>query len=211
MALKLKEMANVPQKKKLFLMGLVCLMLVVGYYYLFYAATAVQIKTLDKKLADLEHEIKQQEIIAKNLPSFKMEVKRLEEQLALLLEQLPNSSEIPSLLKNITDLGRESGLEFVKFAPSAESRKNFYAEIPVSIVVKGNYNGYVLFADKVSHLPRIVNLSNISFSGPKAEGEDYVVNVNCTATTYRFLEQAMQEQAPATGKEKKPPAKGKAK
>ena len=87
--------------------------------------------------------------------------------MSLLLEQLPNSAEIPSLLKNVSDLGKESGLDFLKFAPSGEARKDFYAEIPVSIVVNGDYHSFAQFADKVSHYPRIVNLSNIVFASPR--------------------------------------------
>jgi type IV pilus assembly protein PilO len=209
MALKIGDLANVPPKRKAFLAGLVCLMMAAGYYYLFYSAAAAQVSGLEKKLAELEHEIKQQEIIARNLPSFKLEVRRLEERLALLLEQLPNSAEIPSLLKNISDLGKESGLDFLKFAPASESRKAFYADIPVSIAVSGNYHSYVLFADKVSHLPRIVNLSDIVFSSPRLESDDYLVNVSCTATTYRFLEEAMQ--AASADVKGKAPGKGMAK
>ncbi len=129
-------------------------------------------------------------MIAGNLKSFQAEVERLEGQLSLLLEQLPNSAEIPSLLKNVSDLGKESGLDILKFAPSAEAKKEFYAEIPVSISVRGDYHSFVQFADKVSHYPRIVNLSNISFSAPKAPGENLVLStITCKATTYRFLEQ----------------------
>lgn len=198
MALKLGDLGRVPPKQKLFLVVLTCLLMGVGYYYLYYSAAAVQMAELEKKLGELEHEIKTQAAIAQNLPAFKAEVRRLEEQLALLLEQLPNSAEIPSLLKNISDLGKESGLEFLKFAPSAEIKKDFYAEIPVSIIVDGEYHSFVLFADKVSHLPRIVNISDITFSGPRSGGEDRMqVKVSCTATTYRFMEQAKQEPAGA--------------
>ncbi|MBI5419630.1 MAG: type 4a pilus biogenesis protein PilO [Deltaproteobacteria bacterium] len=196
MALKLGDLSKVPAKQKIFLVVLVCLLMAAGYYYLYYSAAAIRIADLEKKLGDLEHEIKQQEVIARNLPAFKAEVRRLEEQLGILLEQLPNSAEIPSLLKNITDLGKESGLEFLKFTPSAEVRKDFYAEIPVSIQVSGDYHSFVLFADKVSHLPRIVNISDIGFAAPTRSGDDRVlVNVGCTATTYRFLEQAPQAAA----------------
>jgi type IV pilus assembly protein PilO len=191
MALKLGELGRIPPKQKVLLVALACLLMGVGYYYLSYSAAAVRVAGLEKKLGELEHEIKTQAQIAQNLPAFKAEVRRLEEQLALLLEQLPDSAEIPSLLKNVSDLGKESGLEFLKFAPGKESRKDFYAEIPVSIAVNGDYHSFVLFADKVSHLPRIVNLSDIVFSGPKPGGENrMLVNVSCTATTYRFLEQA---------------------
>jgi type IV pilus assembly protein PilO len=198
MALKLGDLGRVPPKQKAFLVVVLCLLMGVGYYYLYYSAAAVQVAELEKKLGELEHEIKTQAAIAQNLPAFRAEVRRLEEQLSLLLEQLPNSAEIPSLLKNISDLGKESGLEFLKFAPGAEGRKDFYAEIPVSIAVTGDYHSFVLFADKVSHLPRIVNLSDIAFSNPKPSGEaNMQVSVSCTATTYRFLEQAKQEAAGA--------------
>ena len=194
MALKLGDLGRVPPKQKAFLVGLVCLLMGVGYYYFYYSAAAVQIAGLEKKLDEMNHEIRTQADIARNLPAFRAEVRRLEEQLGLLLEQLPNSAEIPSLLKNVSDLGIESGLEFLKFAPRREVRKDFYAEIPVSITVSGDYHSFVLFADKVSHLPRIVNLSDIVFSGPKPGSDNrMLVNVSCSATTYRFLEQAKPE------------------
>lgn len=194
MALKLGDLGKIPPKQKAFLIILACLLIGVGYYYLYYEAAAVQIANLEKKRGELNHEVRTAADIARNLPAFKAEVRRLELQLGLLLEQLPDSAEIPSLLKNVSDLGKESGLEFLKFAPGKEGRKDFYAEIPVSIAVNGDYHSFVLFADKVSHLPRIVNLSNIAFSGSKPGGENrMLVNVSCTATTYRFLEPAQQE------------------
>lgn len=189
MAPKLGDLAKVPPKQKIFLAILVCLLVGVGYYYLYYRNASQNIVALETKLAELESKIKEQEVIARNLPSFREEVRRLEEQLGLLLEQLPNSAEIPSLLKNISDLGRESGLEFLKFAPRGETNKGFYAEIPFSLSLTGEYHGFVLFADRVGHLPRIVNLTDISFSSPKATNENRMrVNVSCSATTFRFLE-----------------------
>ena len=202
MALKLGDLSKIPPKQKAFLALLVCVLVVTGYFYLYYRELAAQKDTLQKKVNELDGVIRMQSDIAKNLPSFKVEVRRLEEQLGLLLEQLPNSAEIPSLLKNVSDLGKESGLEFVRFAPGGEVRKDFYAEIPVSIAVIGDFHSYLLFADKVSHLPRIVNLSDVVFSNPKPAGENQVlVNVAFTATTYRFLEQKPQE-TPGAGKGK---------
>ena len=195
MARKLGDLAKIPTKQKAILAVLFCLLVGVGYYYLYYRDAAQQIASLEGNLANLRSKIKEQEVIAGNLKSFQEEVRRLEEQLSMLLEQLPNSSEIPSLLKSVSDLGKESGLEFLRFAPGSEVKKEFYAEIPVTISVTGDYHSFALFADKVGHYPRIVNLSNIAFSAPKPAGDNLVVEtINCTATTYRFL-----EQAPAAG------------
>ncbi len=194
MAIKLEDLSKVPLKQKVFLTVLLCLMVGSGYYYLYYKSASQRITALEKNLAELQSKIKEQEVIAKNLPSFQAEVRRLEEQLGMLLDQLPNSAEIPNLLKNISDLGKESGLDFLKFSPGKEAGKGFYAEIPVAISITGGYHGFALFADKVSHLPRIVNLSDIVFSQPKPSGENQMqVNVSCTATTFRFLEQKAAE------------------
>jgi type IV pilus assembly protein PilO len=202
MALKLGDISKIPSKQKVFFAVLICVLMGGVYFYLYYKPVAAQRDVLLKKLDELNAEIRQQEVIAKNLPTFQAEVRRLEEQLGLLLEQLPNSAEIPNLLKNVSDLGKESGFEFLKFAPGSEIRKDFYAAIPVSITVSGDFHSFVLFADKVRHLPRIVNLSDVTFSSPKQAGENRIlVNIGCTATTYRFLEQGAQE-APGAGKGK---------
>ena len=201
MAIKLGDLAKIPAKQKAVLAVLFCLLVGVGYYYLYYREASQQVASLERNLASLRSKIKEQEVIAGNLKSFQEEVRRLEEQLSLLLEQLPNSAEIPSLLKSVSDLGKESGLEFVRFAPGGEAKREFYAEIPVSISVTGDYHSFALFADKVSHYPRIVNLSNIAFTAPKPAGDNLVLEtINCTATTYRFLEQAAAAGPAAGGK-----------
>ncbi len=191
MALKLGDLSKLPPKQKLLAVVLVSVVVVVGYYYLYYSDTSKKIASLQGRLAEMQNKIKEQEVIARNLPSFRLEVTKLEEQLKLLLDQLPNSAELPSLLNNISELARESRLEVLKFTPKSEVKKDFYAEIPVSVAVLGNYKSYVVFADRVSHLPRIVNLSDIAFGQPKRGGDGSMqVTVTCFATTYRFLEQA---------------------
>jgi type IV pilus assembly protein PilO len=201
MALKLGDLSKVPPRQKILLAVLFCGLVVAGYYYLYYREASQRIGAMETQLAGLQSKIREQQAIAGNLRSFQDEVRRLEVQLSLLLEQLPNSAEIPSLLKSVSDLGKESGLDFLRFAPSGEIKKDFYAEIPVSISVNGDYHSFALFTDKVARYPRIVNLSNITFSSPKPSGDNLVlVTVNCTATTYRFLEQAAVAGAGDQGK-----------
>ncbi|MEA2102298.1 MAG: type 4a pilus biogenesis protein PilO, partial [Thermodesulfobacteriota bacterium] len=102
----------------------------------------------------------------------------------------PDKSEIPSLLENISALGRASGLDFNLFRPKADVAKAFYAEIPVDIVVQGNYKDIVLFFDKVSKMPRIVNISDIVMGSPKKGTDGIIITTSCNATTYKFIEGA---------------------
>jgi len=200
MALKLSDLSKLPPKQKLLVTVLISVVVAVGYYYLYYSEASKRVVALQNTLNDKSRTIKEQEVIARNLPSFRLEVTKLEEQLKLLLDQLPNSAELPSLLNNLSELARDSRLDVLKFTPKPEVKKDFYAEIPVSIAVFGNYRNFVLFADKTSHLPRIVNLSDIAFSQPKRGGDGQMqVNVTCAATTFRFLEQAPPP-PPAAGK-----------
>ncbi len=98
---------------------------------------------------------------------------------------LPEKSEIPSLLTGISASGHQAGLEFLLFQPKAEEKKGFYAEIPVSIKVKGNYHFIATFFDKVARLFRIVNITDIRM---RAEPGTNTLNASCTAVTYRFIE-----------------------
>ncbi|MDP2992924.1 MAG: type 4a pilus biogenesis protein PilO [Deltaproteobacteria bacterium] len=125
---------------------------------------------------------------AANLAQFKaeLEVTKAQFQQALLL--LPDKKEIPSLLTNISSLGNEAGLEFILFKPKEETPKDFYAEIPVEIIVEGPYHNVAVFFDKVSKLPRIVNISNVSMTDPKKAHGTMMVKTSCLATTYRFAE-----------------------
>ncbi len=202
MALKLGDLSKLPPKQKLIAAVVVSVVVAVGYYYMYYVEASKRINSLQGQLGQMSSKIKEQEVIARNLPSFRLEVTKLEEQLKLLLDQLPNSAELPNLLNSLTELARESRLDVLKFTPRAEVKKDFYAEIPVTMAFLGNFRNYVQFADKVSHLPRIVNLSDIAFAQPKRGGDGAMqVSVTCIATTFRFL-----EQAPAA-----PPAPGKGK
>ncbi len=125
---------------------------------------------------------------AANLGQFKaeLEVTKAQFQRALLL--LPDKKEISSLLTNISSLGNEAGLEFILFKPKEEVPKDFYAELPVEIIVEGSYHNVAVFFDRVSKLPRIVNISNVSMTDPKKAHGTMMVKTSCLATTYRFVE-----------------------
>ena len=104
------------------------------------------------------------------------------------------------MLSSISQSGRDAGLEFILFQPLPERNKEFYAEIPVSITVKGNYHHVVLFFDKVARLSRIVNIDNIKMSSPTRS--DNLIT-SCTAITYRFIEEMPKKETKKTKRKKR--------
>ena len=104
------------------------------------------------------------------------------------MTQLPNKKEIPSLLTNLATIARDNGLDVVSFSPRGEISKGFYAEVPGSVDLVGTYHQIAEFAQAVSKLSRIVNLSDLELSSPKVEGDVAVLKIKCKVTTFRFVD-----------------------
>ena len=130
----------------------------------FYFDTKSQLTELDQHEAK-EVELKQTfEIKAKkaaNLEEYKDQLEEMRRTFGTLLRQLPSKTEIPALIVDISQTGLASGLEISLFKPGGEVTKEFYAEKPIELVMKGDYHQFGLFASEVAALPRIVTLHNI--------------------------------------------------
>jgi type IV pilus assembly protein PilO len=101
---------------------------------------------------------------------------------------LPNEKEIPTLLSSITSLARDNGLEVLQFKPENEAVKNFYAEVPVSLDLKGSYHQMALFCQAVARIARIVNVKDIKLSKPQQDSGITLLSISCRTVTYRFIE-----------------------
>lgn len=139
------------------------------------------------EIARNEKAIKQQK--ASNLPKLQRDLEQWSVKLKEAVAQLPDSKEIPELLSNVSSKAREAGLEILLFRPRAEIFRDFYAEIPVDIVVRGGFHNAVTFFDQVGKLNRLVNIDNIDFKNPKISGDQVSLDVSALATTYRFLDE----------------------
>lgn len=177
-----------PQKIGI-LVGTLLLLLVVGYLYI-YTPHSEQIAKLNEEIESVRADRDRKKAIAANLPKLQKDLREWDIKLKTAVSQLPDSREIPELLSNISTKAREAGLEIVLFRPRAENVQEFYAEIPVDIVVRGGFYSAVTFFDEVGKLNRLVNIDNIDFKNPKVAGEQVNLEISTLATTYRFLDDA---------------------
>jgi len=177
------------RKKMLILAGVLVLLSALYGWFLFLPAQKT-IDQLDKQLTGLLQKKAEQEAIVENLPAFKREYHHLQQSLKLAMAQLPDKKEIPSLLENISNLGRESGLDVSLFKPGAERPMDFYAEVPVDIKLVGSYSNLLTFFYRVGNLPRIVNISDLSIIMSKDGLSASSLDTACKATTYKFLEES---------------------
>lgn len=177
--------------KAVLLAALFVVLLGLGYYFMW----SPSLDTLDTAKAK-EQELRQVFLDKKsqaiNLQAYKEQMVEIERTFGALLKQLPDKSQMDGLLTDINQAGLARGLEFELFKPGQEAQAEFYAEMPISIRVLGNYHDLGAFATDISKLSRIVTLNDLNIISAAANkdtkpGEGPLV-MEAVAKTYRYLD-----------------------
>jgi type IV pilus assembly protein PilO len=200
------EKKVVPLDKKIIIaiFAVVIIAPIVAFYFLHFTAKTKEIKGLENRAAKLRKEIAGAKARAAKLDEHLAEMEETKRLFAEASVLLPQKKEIPSLLTSISALGTNSGLNMATFKPGGERRKEFYAEIPVSLKVQGPYHNIGNFLYEVSKLDRIVSAINIKLGGGGMKRGELVLGSSINLITYRFLEESEIEA-------QKPKKKGKKK
>lgn len=119
-----------------------------------------------------------------NLDSLRKQKEQVGEYVSTLEKQLPSKAEMDALLSDINQAGLGRGLQFELFKPGQVVVKDYYAELPITIKVTGNYHDVGAFTSDIANLPRIVTLNNLSL----ATGKDGVLILDAVAKTFRYLD-----------------------
>ena len=185
---------------------LIVLLLIVGASYWFdWQHQIDQINAEKAKEEQLRSTFIDKKKQAINLDAYLQQKTDIEKQFGALLKQLPGKSEMDALLTDINQAGLGRGLQFELFKPaSGESIKDFYAELPITIKITGNYHDIGAFASDIGKLSRIVTLNDIGLQSTKGG----TLTMDATARTFRYLDEAeISQQRKAAAKDKKGGAK----
>ena len=149
------------------------------------------LSTLEKKETEQIGILKVKQKKAANLNALIEQMEEMEQTFGNMVRQLPNKTEVAGLLIDISQTGLSSGLNFKLFEPNAETPKEFYAELPISISVVGNYHQFGEFISGIASLPRIVTTHDVSIKTTKDDAVDGIplLVMTAIAKTYRALEE----------------------
>lgn len=192
----LEKVENLSRVQRILISSLFFILILAVFVYFFYWPKFKQIGSLTNKIADLEKKLAKAKRNAADLKKYQDQMKAAQAEFNLAMKKLPEKEEIPSLLTSISDAGQGVGLDFLLFQPKNEKKKEFYAEIPVAMSLRGDYHNLAIFFDQVARLNRIVNIENISVTRAK-DGE---LTAKCTAVTYKFIDEPPKKK---TAKKKK--------
>jgi type IV pilus assembly protein PilO len=201
-----KEIGIWPWPVKIVIILLLCAGLSYAGWHFHLEEQMQNLKKEQQQEQELRNEFASKQVKAINLERYKQQLADLKESLGTMLLQLPNKTEVPALLVDVSQTGLAAGLEFKRFQPAGEKKLEFYAELPINIEVVGNYHQFGDFVSGLASLPRIVTIHNIEIKpagGKDAKGQQ--LNLKAVAKTYRYLDEADAAPAPKA----KPKAKGK--
>jgi type IV pilus assembly protein PilO len=154
-------------------------------YWLDTKDQGMRLEKAEQKEQELRHAFEVKAKKAANLQAYEQQLEEMRESFGAMLRQLPNKTEVAELLVDISQTGLASGLEFELFKPQSEIPKEFYAELPISIRVKGDYHEFGNFISGVAALPRIVTVHDVAIEQSKEQG----LTMNILAKTYRYLDE----------------------
>jgi len=170
------------------------LVLFLGYWF----DTREQLDELERlrqKEVELKRTFERKAAKAANLDAYKRQLEEIRQTFGTMLRQLPSRTEVAGLLVDISQTGLAAGLEFELFKPLDEVPKEFYAELPISIRVRGTFHEFGAFVSGVAALPRIVTLHDFNVrpaggkGGQPVAGQPPELVMDITAKTYRYLEE----------------------
>lgn len=179
-----------PMFIKIIGVGVIAVLILVGGFWFIIQGEIQDYKQAQQKEQVLKDKFVSRKALAINLPAYKQQMVDMNQTFGSLLRQLPNSTEVPDLLVDITQAGLGRGLAFNLFKPGGEQKKGFYAMLPVDIQVNGSYHQLAGFVSDVASLSRIVTIGNISIkqSPGKGKGKGAKLSMTAIARTYRYLQ-----------------------
>jgi len=184
---KIDKVLKLPKAVRFGVLGGIGVLICVGYYFGFYQESAQELERLQGEEATLERKLSEVRLIAGNIGAFETEIEGLELKLKKALRQLPNEKQLEVLLTDISNLGKTAGVEIRSFQRQEEIFHDFYAEVPISIELDGEYHDIGKFFELLSQLKRIVNMGSLKMTIAKESLESTHLKVMGIATTFRFI------------------------
>jgi type IV pilus assembly protein PilO len=180
------------RRVKILMAGIICIAILGAGFHFIIQDQRKTLATEQKKEPSLKDSYLEKKALAINLEAYKQQMVEAEETFGVLLKQLPNESEIPDLLIDMTQVGLSRGLQFEQIKPGANIDKDFYAEKNVNIIANGTYHQIAGFVSDVAALPRIINVSDFSVERISEESEN--LRFRATTKTYHYLEDSYVSQ-----------------
>ena len=190
-----KRIGTAPVALKAILCILACAAVIGAISHLMIKPQFDKLKLVEAQELQLRTKFDSEQAKAANRTAYVEQLEEMKKTFNVMLRQLPNKTDIESLLVDLSQTSVASGLDVEFFKPESEVPREFYAEYPIRISVTGQYHQFGKFISGLASLPRIVTLSSIDIAELRTNGnapnlnEGSRLKMDLVATTYRYIEE----------------------
>jgi type IV pilus assembly protein PilO len=202
----LRKIGTAPRSVQLSVVALLAVAIVAGMGWFLVKPALADLEQAEQREQELRSQFEQIQSRAARLSAYKEQLAQMEKSFGAMLRQLPDETDMESLLVDLSQTSVAAGLEVEYFKPGSERKLEFYAEYPIELRVSGTYHEFGKFVSGLAALPRIVTLHDIEIEpsggdGGNGEGSGAAgskdLDMTLTAKTYRYLTD--EEQASGNG------------
>jgi len=167
---------------------IVGIIVLVIYYALFYTDGQSTITSLDKQIETVDMEIKRAEKKESQKKQIEEEITQKQKVLEDLMEVLPEDKEIAQIIRKVQSIVSSARLRIQNWTTQSDRQKEIYVEMPISIIIEGNYHNLGTFFDQLSKLKKIFTVNNLSINPLPQMTTTFSISAAFTASTYTYRE-----------------------
>jgi len=193
-----KRIGTAPILARILVLLIVAVAIVGAFWHFMITPQREELRVVQAQEVELRQTFDTESAKAANRQAYIEQLAEMKKTFSVMLRQLPNKTDIESLLVDLSQTSVASGLDVKYFKPESEIPREFYAEYPIKISVTGQYHQFGQFVSGLAALPRIVTLSNIDIKPDNSRNTDEknkertigkYLKMDLVATTYRYLEE----------------------
>jgi len=188
----LKKIGTAPKPVQYIAIAVICIAVVAAMGWFLVKPEIEELERVQQREGQLLTQFEGMQARAANLQDYKDQLEEMEESFGAMLRQLPDETDMESLIIDLSQTSIAAGLEVEFFRPRDEIRRDFYAEYPIELRVSGRYHEFGNFVSGLAALPRIVTLHDINIEptdGTATGADSPELTMTLTARTYRYLDE----------------------
>lgn len=126
--------------------------------------------------------------IRNNMEKYRKEYAQVQEVLGDILRQLPETKDIPNLLRNVSTIGSETRVKVTYFEPGTVQNKDFYGEFPFKFKFVGPFHNIGYFFDGIRRMERVIDVTDFTLVA-KGNPPRIVLEGDGSAKSYVYLKE----------------------
>jgi len=128
--------------------------------------------------AELDAQIRQGKEAQRRVDELNRQIDLIRRDLDVLKSIIPEDPETGKLLRVFQTYARDQNLNIASISPSPIAKKDLYSEQAYKMTIGGGYHDVALFFDKIAHMRRIVNITNLEMGAGGRRGQTVTATFN---------------------------------